>query len=222
MIPGLGRYNPAEEAANRGIFGGAGPTTASAAGIFAAGRGIASRIPGILRGLGGGGARTGARGGVRGLAGGARNFLGTPTGRAAAGAASTTLGIIGADALLNNISTNGEEMSLLDLLAASGGKGGKLNTLPVEGWITDAIPYEGPDGRVIYRAPRGYVVIRKTDVAVWRPVAISLGIWKPRKKPLISVRDTNAIRRASSAQKKIMNAARRSGLNCTYKGGRRK
>jgi len=63
--------------------------------------------------------------------------------------------------------------------------------------------------KTFYRAPRGYVVMYD---AVGDPYGIPRDLarkylgWKPAKKPLLSIRDTNAIRQAGRAIKKLQNA----------------
>lgn len=59
--------------------------------------------------------------------------------------------------------------------------------------------------RQYYRAPKGYVVMKdeKGDpMGVPRAVAKQYG-WKPAKKPLLSIRDTNAIRHAGAVINKL-------------------
>lgn len=63
--------------------------------------------------------------------------------------------------------------------------------------------------KVCYRAPKGYVI--RYD-AVGDPYGIPRQLakqylgWKPAKKPLLSIRDTNAIRQAGRAIKKLQGA----------------
>lgn len=63
--------------------------------------------------------------------------------------------------------------------------------------------------KVCYRAPKGYV-IRYDEVGdpygIPKQLAKQYLGWKPAKKPLLSIRDTNAIRRAGTAIKKLQNA----------------
>lgn len=59
--------------------------------------------------------------------------------------------------------------------------------------------------RTYHRAPRGYVVMRdaKGDpMGVPKHIAKMYG-WKPAKKPLLSIRDTNAIRHAGAVISKL-------------------
>lgn len=63
--------------------------------------------------------------------------------------------------------------------------------------------------KVCYRAPKGFVVLHdQVGDAYGLPkvVAQKMGLWKAAKKPLLSVRDTNAIRRAGTAIKKLQHA----------------
>ena len=60
-----------------------------------------------------------------------------------------------------------------------------------------------------YRAPKGFVVVpdEKGDpMGVPKFIAKMYFGWKPAKKPLLSIRDTNAIRHAGRAIKKLQNA----------------
>lgn len=63
--------------------------------------------------------------------------------------------------------------------------------------------------RTYYRAPKGYVVMHdQIGDAYGIPKALAktyLG-WKPAKKPLLSIRDTSALKRAGVAIKKLQNA----------------
>lgn len=60
------------------------------------------------------------------------------------------------------------------------------------------------------RAPRGYVVVRDAQgrpFAVNKMIAKQFGIWKPKKKPPISVRDWQSFKRAKSVEKKLKKIA---------------
>jgi len=60
-----------------------------------------------------------------------------------------------------------------------------------------------------YRAPKGFVVMRDQvgdAYGIPKNLAKTYLGWKPAKKPLLSVRDTNAIRHAGVAIKKLQNA----------------
>jgi len=64
--------------------------------------------------------------------------------------------------------------------------------------------------KVCYRSPqRGYVVVRDDNgdpMAIPKAMAKQYYGWRPAKKPLLSIRDTNAIRRAGTAIKKLQRA----------------
>jgi hypothetical protein len=61
--------------------------------------------------------------------------------------------------------------------------------------------------RPYYRAPRGYVVVRDTQsgkyIGVRKADARQLGLWRPKPKPPISVRDWHAYKSAVRTEKKI-------------------
>jgi len=63
--------------------------------------------------------------------------------------------------------------------------------------------------KVCYRAPKGFV-IRYDEVGdpygIPKEIARKFLGWKPAKKPLLSIRDTNAIRHAGRAIKKLQGA----------------
>jgi hypothetical protein len=61
-----------------------------------------------------------------------------------------------------------------------------------------------------YRAPRGYVVVRDASgrpFAVNKAIARSFGIWRPKKKPPISVSDWQAYKKAERVEKKLKRIA---------------
>lgn len=63
--------------------------------------------------------------------------------------------------------------------------------------------------RPMYRAPKGFVVLHDQvgdPYGLPKTVAKAMHLWKPAKKPLLSVRDTNAIRHAGRAIKKLQHA----------------
>jgi len=64
--------------------------------------------------------------------------------------------------------------------------------------------------KISYRSPaRGYVVVRDDNgdpMAIPKALAKMYYGWKPAKKPLLYIRDTNAIRRAGTAIKKLQRA----------------
>lgn len=74
---------------------------------------------------------------------------------------------------------------------------------------------------VMYRAPKGYVVLKDADgrpIPVNKIIAKQMGLWKPGKKPLLSIRDTNALRRASTAINKLKNATKKAKAIANFKG----
>lgn len=63
--------------------------------------------------------------------------------------------------------------------------------------------------RPMYRAPKGFIVLHDQvgdPYGLPKNVAKAMHLWKPAKKPLLSVRDTNAIRHAGRAIKKLQHA----------------
>lgn len=63
-----------------------------------------------------------------------------------------------------------------------------------------------------YKAPSGYVIVKNDQgeaVALLKGPARAMGLWHPRKKPLISIRDSSAITRAHSAKKRIAKIAKK-------------
>lgn len=64
-----------------------------------------------------------------------------------------------------------------------------------------------PQATTVMKAPPGYVVVNCNGqkVAMLKPVARALGLWKPRKKPPISASQYSCIRKANSAITKIDN-----------------
>jgi len=70
-----------------------------------------------------------------------------------------------------------------------------------------AIPMRGL--RSYYRAPKGYVVVKDNvgdPMGIPKAMAKTYFGWKPAKKPLLSIRDTSALKRAGVAIKKLQNA----------------
>ncbi|MEJ2746294.1 MAG: hypothetical protein P8123_11525 [bacterium] len=64
--------------------------------------------------------------------------------------------------------------------------------------------------KTYYRAPRGYVVLRDANgrpFAINKAMAKSFGLWKPRKKPPISVSDWQAFKKAERVEKKLKKIA---------------
>jgi len=74
---------------------------------------------------------------------------------------------------------------------------------------------------VIHHAPKGYVVVEITGsngqlvkVAMWKPLARSLKLWKPRRKPPISASDWKAVTTAKRVKGKAKKLAMDSGFKC--------
>lgn len=64
--------------------------------------------------------------------------------------------------------------------------------------------------KTYYRAPKGYVIVRDNQgrpFAVNKMIARQFGIWKPNKKPPISVRDWSSFQRAKRVEKKLRKIA---------------
>lgn len=62
----------------------------------------------------------------------------------------------------------------------------------------------------VYRAPRGYVVIKDAKgrpFAVNKAMAKAFGLWKPKRKPPISVSDWQAFKKAERVEKKLKKIA---------------
>lgn len=111
-------------------------------------------------------------------------------------------------ALLGGGSRNSRRVAL-DLLLSSGA---------LNGIARAPVTYTAPDGRVRYGSDPGYVLVTRRSgnmiqrVQMPRFIARELGYWKPRRRPLISVRDSNAIRRSNSARRRLQRAAKGAGL----------
>lgn len=90
----------------------------------------------------------------------------------------------------------------------AGQRGIFSNDPNVPDWMKPAAISKG-NLKQFFRAPKGYVI--RYD-AVGDPYGIPKSLakqylgWKPAKKPLLSIRDTNAIRQAGRAIKKLQNA----------------
>lgn len=64
--------------------------------------------------------------------------------------------------------------------------------------------------KTYYRAPKGYVVIRDDQgrpFAVNKAIARQFGIWKPHKKPPISISDWQAYQKSQRVERKLMKIA---------------
>jgi len=133
------------------------------------------------------------------------------------------------------VGTAGAVLSAGSSLLGGGGSGGGLPALPgMPGMMQTAMPVTAGDRSIFrndpntiamikpyaiakynlkecYRAPKGFVVVKdeKGDpMGVPKFIAKQFFGWKPAKKPLLSIRDTNAIRHAGRAIKKLQNAER--------------
>jgi hypothetical protein len=92
--------------------------------------------------------------------------------------------------------------------ALAGDRGWFQNDPNVPDWMKPAA-ISKTNLKVCYRAPKGYVIRydEKGDpYGIPRQLAKQYLGWKPAKKPLLSIRDTNAIRQAGRAIKKLQNA----------------
>lgn len=121
---------------------------------------------------------------------------------------------------------------LLDRFAAGGGGA----VLPPGGGMPSGIPgvpkeipiVLPPMQRTTNKAAPGYVLVTRTDpmtgvpvtVQMWKEFARKNGFWKPRKKPILSVSESNAIRKADAARKKVKRVADMSGFKCVNKARR--
>jgi len=159
-----------------------------------------------------------AIGGLKGLKGKGRralrgfgNFSPEDQARAALGIIGGPLGVIG-QGLLSRFSPQGgptlgspppvQSLSTDEAQAVSQfvGVNGQLGPVEVE-----------PIQRITLKAPAGYVLVTRTNpvtrqkntVAMLRPVAQKLGLWRPKRKPLLSVTQTVALRKSASAQRKL-------------------
>lgn len=126
-------------------------------------------------------------------------------------------GPLGLASLLQGNSRRGRRAAI-EMLVASGA---------FNGIACAPIVYRSNDGRTKYGSNPGYVLIRKQSgnspfiVQMPREIARSLGLWRPRRKPVISVRDSNAIRRANSARKRLQRVSKNAGLYCRTSAPRR-
>lgn len=74
---------------------------------------------------------------------------------------------------------------------------------------------------VTYRAPKGYVVVdlvgsngQTSKVAMWKPMARSLKLWKARPKPPIKASEWKALKTAERVSKKAKSIAMKAGYSC--------
>lgn len=65
--------------------------------------------------------------------------------------------------------------------------------------------------KVQYRSPKGYVTVRDPQgrpYPLLRSIAVKMGLWKPKRKPPISVKDWSAFKRAERVERKLRKIAR--------------
>ena len=89
------------------------------------------------------------------------------------------------------------------------GMGSELATLMALG----GQPIVGASIETRLKAPKGYVIVQLpfamgqfppgSKVAMYKPIARKLGLWKPRTKPVLTGGDVNALRKAERLQKRI-------------------
>lgn len=88
----------------------------------------------------------------------------------------------------------------------------------LDGIAYEPIRYTAPDGRVKLGSYSGYVLYhwmeggQKNTVQIPKFIAQAFGIARRRRKPVISVRETQAIRRAKMAKRKAARVAKDAGL----------
>lgn len=93
------------------------------------------------------------------------------------------------------------------------GPGGKLQLPWNDPRIPDYLKQFALDDAYLkpyYRAPRGYVVLRDGSgrpFAVNKAMAKAFGLWRPKKKPPISVSDWQAFKKAERVEKKLKKIA---------------
>lgn len=93
------------------------------------------------------------------------------------------------------------------------GPGGKLQLPWNDPRIPDYLKQFALDDAYLkpyYRAPRGYVVLRDASgkpFAVNKAMAKAFGLWRPKKKPPISVSDWQAFKKAERVEKKLKKIA---------------
>ena len=118
--------------------------------------------------------------------------------------------------------------SVFSILGTSAGRGrGKAlqrelliqsGVLLRAGFIQPPIQFTAPNGAVKNGSYKGWVIInmmhqgQRIKFQMPKVMAREFGFWKPRKKPVISVEETQAIRKAERAKRKVKMAAQKSGL----------
>lgn len=204
----------------------------ASAGIGAAAGPLALRLGGLLRGLGG---RAGSV---------TRDIAGSPVVQGALGAAAFEAATGGLpsggqnrglptiqprtagkpmDTIIDFPGIGNDADALLTALIMKGGKGRSKISWPNNGLVYQAEAFQRMDGTMFYgRQPRGYVIIPESGgIAMWQPIAQSLKLWSPAKKPIISTRDVNALRRAGTAAKRLEREYKKYG-HCASRTRRRR
>lgn len=121
------------------------------------------------------------------------------------------------NALLGMLGAGKSKKATAELLLFSGALGSI---------IREPVIFESMDGRVRYGSDLGYSLVRRRrqgqEVIFQIPTELgrTLGFVRRRKKPVISVRDSNAIRRAARARDRVYRLAKDADL-CVKKGTRR-
>tara|TARA_Y100000310_G_C20526434_1_gene736288 strand:- start:26 stop:544 length:519 start_codon:yes stop_codon:yes gene_type:complete len=79
-----------------------------------------------------------------------------------------------------------------------------------------------PGVRQVAVAPPGYVIVNCNGVktAMLKPVARSLGKWKPRRKPPIKASDWRCLMKADATIRKLKNVTKRAGVIQRARGKR--
>lgn len=101
-------------------------------------------------------------------------------------------------------------------------------TVPTNGGAVTAgmpiAPVMNARQTLTYRAPKGYVVVdlvgsngQSSKVAMWKPLARSLKLWKARPKPPIKASEWKALKTAGRVRTKAKKIAMESGFSCRLK-----
>lgn len=151
---------------------------------------------------------------ARGIGGVAGSVLRSPIGRAAISATGPIgAGIAVGSTLLPLFAGGSKGLPALPGLpgasAATMGQRGIFQNDPNIAKMLQAYAISKSNLRTYFRAPKGFVVLKdeKGDsYGLPKFLARKMGMWKPAKKPLLSISDTNAIRQAGSAIKKLQKA----------------
>ncbi len=157
---------------------------------------------------------------ARGIGGAVMTVARSPVAKMIPGAG-TALTVLGAAGTVGSMLGGGSSMPNLPAMPGmppgggfagpsrlAGDRGWFQNDPNVPDWMKPAA-ISKTNLKVCYRAPKGYVIRydEKGDpYGIPRQLAKQYLGWKPAKKPLLSIRDTNAIRQAGRAIKKLQNA----------------